>query len=182
MQSWRAASPSPYARAGLWEELLSPWMADVVADPLSQSLSQSPVSKFPPTSQRKLRWEDPTAKRSHRNSFATPLIFLSFLFGAKARKITQKTGMLYILAEVLKFLGLDGPTRKPRHASAFSTHSDTQAFPTVHCIRMFKGILSTRAFLTRTDTLSANAYRSLRHCFDTLAFLKRAFRHARVRF
>ena len=42
---------------------------------------------------------------------------------------------------------LEGPTRKPRHASVFSTHSDTQAVPRFHCIRMFKGIFSTRAFL-----------------------------------
>ena len=28
---------------------------------------------------------------------------------------------------------LEGPTRKPRHASVFSTHSDTQAVPAFHC-------------------------------------------------
>ena len=39
---------------------------------------------------------------------------------------------------------LEGPTRKPQHASVFSTHSDTRAVPAFHCIRMFKGILSTR--------------------------------------
>ena len=33
-----------------------------------------------------------------------------------------------------------GPTRKPRHASVFSTHSDKQAVPAFHCIRMFEGI------------------------------------------
>ena len=37
---------------------------------------------------------------------------------------------------------------------------------------MFKGVFSTRAFLKRTDKLSTNAYRSLRHFFDTLAFLQ----------
>ena len=52
---------------------------------------------------------------------------------------------------------LEGPTRKPRHASVFSMHSDTQAVPSFHCIRMFKGIFSTRAFLKRTDTLSTIA-------------------------
>ena len=52
---------------------------------------------------------------------------------------------------------LEGPTRKPRHASVFSTHSDTQAVPAFHCTRMFKGIFSTRAFLKRTDTLSTIA-------------------------
>ena len=56
------------------------------------------------------------------------------------------------------FVGfLEGPTRKPRHASVLSTHSDTQAVPALHCIRMFKGIFSTRAFLKRTDTLSTIA-------------------------
>ena len=38
----------------------------------------------------------------------------------------------------------EGPTRKPRHASVFSTHSDMQAVPTFHCIRMYKGTFSTR--------------------------------------
>ena len=52
---------------------------------------------------------------------------------------------------------LEGPTRKPRHASVFSTHSETQAVPAFHCMRMFKGIISTRAFLKRTDTLSTIA-------------------------
>ena len=28
---------------------------------------------------------------------------------------------------------LEGPTRKPRHASVFSMHSDTQAVPAFHC-------------------------------------------------
>ena len=36
--------------------------------------------------------------------------------------------------------------------------------------------------LKRTDTLSINAERSLRHFFDTRAFLKRTFRRARVCF
>ena len=35
---------------------------------------------------------------------------------------------------------LEGPTRKPRHASVFSTHSDTQAVLAFHCIRICKGI------------------------------------------
>ena len=52
---------------------------------------------------------------------------------------------------------LEGPTCKPRHASVLTTHSDTQAVPAFHCIRMFKGFFSTRAFLKRTDTLSTNA-------------------------
>ena len=34
---------------------------------------------------------------------------------------------------------LERPTRQPQHASVFSTHSDTQAVPAFHCIRMFKG-------------------------------------------
>ena len=78
---------------------------------------------------------------------------------------------------------LEGPTRKPRHASVFSTHSDTQAVPALHCIRMFQGIFSTRysVFKTHRHTVG-QCLKSLRHLFDTLAFLKRAFRHARVRF
>ena len=65
-----------------------------------------------------------------------------------------------------------GPTHKPRHASVFNTHSDTQAVPAFQCIQMFKGLLSTRAFLKRTDTLSTNAFKS-RHFFDALAFPNR---------
>ena len=42
---------------------------------------------------------------------------------------------------------LEGPTRKPQHASIFSTHSDMQAVPAFHCFRMLKGNSSTRAFL-----------------------------------
>ena len=38
-------------------------------------------------------------------------------------------------------LSLAGPTRKPRHASVFSTHSDTQPVPAFHCIRLFKNLL-----------------------------------------
>ena len=52
---------------------------------------------------------------------------------------------------------LEGPRRKPRRASVFGAHSDTQAAPAFHCIRMFKGIFSTRAFLKRTDMLSTIA-------------------------
>ena len=47
---------------------------------------------------------------------------------------------------------------------------------------MFKGIFSTRAFLKRTDTLSTIAEKRSKNHFNTLVFLKRAFRHARVRF
>ena len=73
-------------------------------------------------------------------------------------------------------------TRKPRNASVLSTHSDTQAVPAFHCIRMFKGISSTRAFKKRTDTLSTIASKRSKNYFDTLVLLKRAFRHARVLF
>ena len=41
------------------------------------------------------------------------------------------------------FSVLIGPTRKPRHASVFSTHSDMQVVPAFHCIRMLKSIFST---------------------------------------
>ena len=63
-----------------------------------------------------------------------------------------------IFAERLSEVPLEGPTRKLRHATVFSTLSDLQAVPAFHCIRMFfKGIFSTRAFLKRTDTLSTIA-------------------------
>ena len=55
-------------------------------------------------------------------------------------------------SEEVAVLILEGPTCKPRHASVFSMHSDTQAAPSFHCIRMFKGTFSTRAFLKPTDT------------------------------
>ena len=68
---------------------------------------------------------------------------------------TAANRAILVRSQVLVGLLLEGPTRKPRHASVFSTHSDTQAVPAFHCIRMFKGIFSTRAFLKRTDTLSS---------------------------
>ena len=44
---------------------------------------------------------------------------------------------------------LEGPTRKPRRASVFSTHSGTQAAPAFHCIRMCKRhSFDTRVFKT----------------------------------
>ena len=61
-----------------------------------------------------------------------------------------------LLAQITLLKNLEGPTRKPRHASV-STHSDTQAVPAFHCIRKFKGVFSTHAFLKRTDTLSTIA-------------------------
>ena len=45
-----------------------------------------------------------------------------------------------MLGGVGAILTLEGPTRKPRHASVFSTRSDTQAVPAFHCMLMFKGI------------------------------------------
>ena len=77
---------------------------------------------------------------------------------------------------------LEGPTRKPRHASVFSTRSDTQAVPAFHCIPMFKGIFSTRyVFKTRRHAVY-HCLKDVQNIFDTLVFLKRAFRHARVHF
>ena len=92
--------------------------------------------------------------------------------GSRIKNATQLSQELWTL---------EGPTRKPRHASVFSTHSDTQSVPAFHCIRMFKGTFSTCAFLKRTDTLSIIALKRSKNHFDALVFLKRAFRHARVR-
>ena len=85
---------------------------------------------------------------------------------------------------------LEGPTRKPRHASVFSTHSDTQAVPAFHCIRLCLKACFRQA--KRFKTHRHAVYQCLkkppiffRHAsvfkknarFDTLAcpFLKRAF-------
>ena len=74
------------------------------------------------------------------------------------------------------------PTRKPRHASVFSTHSDTQAVPAFHCIRMSQGSFR-HASVFKTHQHAVYQYlQKPPTFFDTLAFLKRAFRHARVRF
>ena len=59
-------------------------------------------------------------------------------------KMSETSTNLYILLRVTEVRNLEGPTREPRHASVFSTHSDTQAVPAFHCIRMFKGNFSTR--------------------------------------
>ena len=42
---------------------------------------------------------------------------------------------------------LEGPTRKPRHASVFSTHSDTQAVPAFQCIRCLEAFFRHARFL-----------------------------------
>ena len=70
--------------------------------------------------------------------------------GTLAKTNSYETALLFPL-------DLDGPTRKPRHASVFSMHSDTQVDPPFYCVWMFNGIFSTHGFLKRTDTLSTNA-------------------------
>ena len=70
--------------------------------------------------------------------------------------IPSKTGVIQAWQKT-SFQGVlswEGLTRKPRHASVFRTHSDTQAVPTFHCIRMLKGIFSTCAPSKRADTRS----------------------------
>ena len=77
----------------------------------------------------------------------------------------------------------EGPTRKPRHASVFGTHSDTQAVPAFHCIRMFKGIFR-HASVFKTHHCLKEVQKPFRHAsvFKTRVstracpFLKRAFR------
>ena len=88
-----------------------------------------------------------------------------------------------------KFGSLEGPTRKPRHASVFSTHSDTQAVPAFHCIRVFKGTFSTRAFFfyapTRCLPLFKRGPKTISTCFFFIArfdmrvsvFKSRVFAH-----
>ena len=82
--------------------------------------------------------------------------------------------------------GLEGPTRKPRHASVCSTHSDTQAVPALHCIRMLGGNFSTCVFKTHPHAVYQCLKKPptfLRHAsvFEThvstrsCLFLKRAF-------
>ena len=56
------------------------------------------------------------------------LSFLGLLVKRKPRKATQNT------KNVEHIQILEGSTRKPRHASVFSMHSDTQAVPAFHCI------------------------------------------------
>ena len=65
---------------------------------------------------------------------------------------------------------LEGPTRRPRHASVFSTHSDTQAVPAFHCIRMFKGKF-------RHASVFKTHRRAVFHC---LKEVQKPFRHASV--
>ena len=66
---------------------------------------------------------------------------------------------------------LEGPTRKPRHATAFLARTPTRKrFPAFHCIRMFKGILSRHA---RFKTHRLAVY----HC---LKEVQKPFRHPSV--
>ena len=65
---------------------------------------------------------------------------------------------------------LQGPTRKPRHASVCNTHSDTQAVPAFDCIRMFKGIFR-----------HASVFKTHRHAvYQCLKEVQKLFRHASV--
>ena len=65
---------------------------------------------------------------------ATPEFLLSF---PRISRVLQKN--LFLFRGDPRFFAihigtpLEGPTRKPRHASVFSTHSDTQAVPAFHC-------------------------------------------------
>ena len=69
--------------------------------------------------------------------------------GTEARKFRRTFSLPMQAARYL-----EGPTRKPRHASVFSTHSDTQAAPAFHCTRMFKGIFfDTRVFKTHRNAV-----------------------------
>ena len=64
---------------------------------------------------------------------------------------------------------LEGPTRKPGHASVLSTHSDT-AVPAFHRIRMFK-----RTFR------HASVFKTHRHAvYHCLKQVQKPFRHASV--
>ena len=58
-------------------------------------------------------------------------------FVNKKTRATEFQGLSCRFRPVLWYL--EGPTRKPRRASVFSTQSDMQAVPAFHCIRMFKG-------------------------------------------
>ena len=69
-------------------------------------------------------------------------------------------------------LNLEGPTRKARQASVFSTHSDTQAVPAFHCVRMFKGIFSTRVFFKTHWHAVYQCLKKPPTFFDTLAVIK----------
>ena len=67
-------------------------------------------------------------------------------------------------------LFLEGPTRKPRLAGVFSTHSDMQAVPAFHCIRMCKGVLFRHA-----------SFKTHRHAaYHCLKEVQKPFQHASV--
>ena len=57
----------------------------------------------------------------------------------------------------MRAVTLEGPTRKPRHATAFLALALASGSRITLYTIMFKGIFSTRAFLKRTDTLSTIA-------------------------
>ena len=82
-------------------------------------------------------------------------------YGHKGLECPQEieTQKVYVHVVPSFLRNLEGPTCKPRHASVFSTHSDTQAVPAFHCeYELFKSILfNALAFLKRTDTLSTIA-------------------------
>ena len=106
---------------------------------------------------------------SQNASFFETVLKCSFLFLCVLRFRwcslwgQSRISKLTIIEPILSFdmcMLVEGPTCKPRHASVFSTHSDTQAVPAFHCIQMFKGIFFdtvAASVLKRTDTLFTNA-------------------------
>ena len=131
--------------------------ADTLPAPSPPPLSWKTPSPFPGFSMKKKTFPSPKQKKlkisetSTKISMSQPSRTWTKLHLPHQRTHCKQTHLPYHLSfRSCAPANLEGPTRKPRHASVFSTHSDTQAAPAFHCRRMFKGMF-----------------------FDTLAFLKR---------
>ena len=74
-------------------------------------------------------------------------------------------------------------TQTPTRNNVFSTHSDTQAVPAFHCIRLcLKAVFRhARVFKTHRHAVY-HCLKEVQNHFNTRVFLKRAFRHSRVYF
>ena len=66
---------------------------------------------------------------------------------------------------------LEGPTRKPQHASVFSTHSDTQAVPAFH-----SAYECLQAFFRHASMFKTHRH-AIYHC---LKEVQKPFRHASI--
>ena len=117
-----------------------------------------------------LPWGYRTPSAHARGRSISPNVFM-FLYRANGRGGFGSQSAADPLQRPKAVFGLEVPTRKPRHASVFSTHSDTRTVPAFHCIR-----LCLKAFFRRASVFKTHRH-AVYHC---LKEIQKPFRHASV--